>query len=59
MRRVVVVVVGMEVVEHPLPPFLQTCVQTGRHGTGVQPRITDGGVGNLFWCGREGREAKG
>jgi hypothetical protein len=38
----------MVVVEHGLPAFLQSCLQTGRHGTGMQPRVTDGGAGHLF-----------
>lgn len=64
MRRVVVEVVGMVVVEHGLPPFLQSGLQTRRHGTGMQPRVTDGGAGHLGWCGKErgrkgwGREMK-
>ena len=44
----VVEVAGMVVVEHGLPAFLQSCLQTGRYGTGMQPRVTDGGAGHLF-----------
>jgi len=47
-RWVMEMVVGMEVVEHALPPFLQSCLQTGRHGTGMQPRVTDSGAGRLL-----------